>query len=386
MNTHNLIPAASVAALALAGALPGEVLIIGIDTKVALAPEGVLKVAPEADAVLVYDISNPGQPSLQGRLPLTNSIFGPPTNLLVTPDGSRALVANSVNWVEENGEWTAPPDRAIHLLDLRTNPIQVRQTVEVGDQPSGLGMSEDGKSVVVANRKGRSATLLRLGDTLEAVHTVEIEGEAAAVAMTPDGRRALVTKFAEHAVAVLEVRDNQLHYDPDHDIAVGRWPYNVQITPNGKIALVANNGNNGFPDGHADTVTVVDLEASPPRAIDHVTVGDGPEGLAISPDGRFAAVPLLQGSAPPFEGRWFYNRKGAIALLRIDGKSVRKVATVETGAFPEGVGFSRDGRHLFVGDLADQQLSVFEVTADSLRPITTLTLPGYPASLRTQVP
>ncbi len=115
-------------------------------------------------------------------------------------------------------------------------------------------------------------------------------------------------------------------------------------------------------------------------------MGDGPEGLAISPDGKLAAVPLLQGSAPPFEDEWFFNEKGAIAILKIDGKKVSKVGRVETGRFPEGVGFSRDGRFLYVGDLADSQLSVFEVRGTALIPAGTLNLPGYPASLRTQVP
>jgi len=249
-----------------------------------------------------------------------------------------------------------------------------------------MGISADGKTVVVANRKGKSVSLLRLEEKAEITHTIEIEGEAAAVAVMPDGKRALVTKFAEHAVAIIDIDGNNLKYDIKNDVAVGRWPYNVQITPNGKIALVANNGNNGFPDGHADTVTVIDLEANPPRAIDHVTVGDGPEGLAISPDGKLAAVPLLQGSAPPFANTWFYNEKGAIALLRIAGKKVTLIDTVKTGRFPEGVGFSKDGKYLYVGDLADSQLTVFKVAEGTLKREVAITLPGYPASLRTQVP
>jgi DNA-binding beta-propeller fold protein YncE len=142
----------------------------------------------------------------------------------------------------------------------------------------------------------------------------------------------------------------------------------------------------GFPDGHADTVSVIDLEADPPRAIDHITVGDGPEGLAISPDGKLAVVPFLQGSAPPFANKWFFHEKGAIAILKIEGKKVSLAGTVETGRFPEGVGFSRDGKHLFVGDLADNQISVFKVGGTTLTPEVKIDLPGYPASLRTQVP
>ncbi|MEO1842833.1 MAG: hypothetical protein ABGZ37_01005 [Akkermansiaceae bacterium] len=57
-------------------------------------------------------------------------------------------------------------------------------------------------------------------------------------------------------------------------------------------------------------MSVIDLEADAPRAIDHITMGDGPEGLAISPDGKLAVVPLLQGSAPPFANKWFFHEKG----------------------------------------------------------------------------
>ena len=244
-----------------------EFMIIGIDSKVELRPSGVTKVKPSGDTVLVWDISDPARPKVTSKLDLENSIFGPPTNLLITPDGKRALVANSVNWVKVDGEWNAEPDTRIHVIELTNGRARATSSVNVDAQPSGMGISADGTTVVVANRKGQSASLLRLGKTVRVTHTISIEGEAAAVAVTPDGKRALVTKFAEHAVAIVEIDGNNLKYSSLNDVAVGRWPYNVQITPNGKLALVANNGNNGFPDGHADTVSVIDLEADPPRAI-----------------------------------------------------------------------------------------------------------------------
>jgi DNA-binding beta-propeller fold protein YncE len=62
-------------------------------------------------------------------------------------------------------------------------------------------------------------------------------------------------------------------------MATGLNPLNVQITPDGKLAIVNNIG--GGQDGQVDTVGVIDLEATPPRVIDQVVVGDGPEGLAV---------------------------------------------------------------------------------------------------------
>jgi DNA-binding beta-propeller fold protein YncE len=60
------------------------------------------------------------------------------------------------------------------------------------------------------------------------------------------------------------------------------------ISPNGKLALAADNGDRGSSVGNAKTIDVIDLTANPIRVIDHVTVGDSPEGLAFSPKADIA--------------------------------------------------------------------------------------------------
>ncbi len=77
---------------------------------------------------------------------------------------------------------------------------------------------------------------------------------------------------------------------------------------------------------------------------------------------------------------------GDTMITGIDGKTVSRAGGVETGRFTEGVGFSKNGKFLNVGDLADRQSSVFGVDGTTLKLVNTLELPGYPASLRTQVP
>ena len=75
---------------------------------------------------------------------------------------------------------------------------------------------------------------------------------------------------------------------------VGLLPYNVDVPPLGIVALTADNGNAGRSDGNMDTVSVIDFEATPPRVIDRVMVGDAPEGLAIRPKGDLAAMMMLR--------------------------------------------------------------------------------------------
>ena len=77
----------------------------------------------------------------------------------------------------------------------------------------------------------------------------------------------------------------------------------ARLKPAG-MELSADNGNGGRSDGNADTVTVIDLEANPPRAVDKIVVGDSPEGFAISPTGKLAVALLLNGNDAA-KNAWF---------------------------------------------------------------------------------
>ena len=72
---------------------------------------------------------------------------------------------------------------------------------------------------------------------------------------------------------------------------------------------------------------MIDLGASAPRIIDQVVV-DGPEGLAMSPAGSYVASLILNGTAPETA---FYRHESCVALLKIEGKTVRNVAQAEVG-------------------------------------------------------
>ncbi|HEV2430095.1 MAG TPA: YncE family protein, partial [Burkholderiales bacterium] len=84
-----------------------EYMVVGIDNKVTWGEDGKPQfLAPGKDAVTIVDIgSDPANPKIVASLPLMNSIFGPPTNLAITPNGQLALVANSMDWVQDGGNW-----------------------------------------------------------------------------------------------------------------------------------------------------------------------------------------------------------------------------------------------------------------------------------------
>lgn len=366
--------------------MPGkpEFMVVGIDNKVTWAEDGKLQLLPPGnDAVTLVDIgTDPANPKVVASLPLMNSIFGPPTNLGITPDGQLALVANSMDWAPDGAGWKSVPDNKLYVIDLTTSPPRLIDTVAVGKQPSGLSINRAGNLALIANRTDNSISVLSIqGKQVKLVDTVAMGEQVAHVVFTPDGKRAIAGKFPGHKVALLTVDGQKVTYTK-RDLAVGLWPYNVDVTPDGRLALTADNGNAGGSDGNVDTVSVIDLEARPERVIDKVVVGDAPEGFVISPTGKLAVAVLLRGSNNA-KTEFFYNRNGSVAILKIDGKKVTKVGEVEVRGLPEGAVFSPDGRWLYVGNFIDGDLSVLRVDGDTVTNTGTLIkLPGRPASMR----
>ncbi|MEE9420837.1 MAG: YncE family protein, partial [Desulfatiglandaceae bacterium] len=271
-----------VAGLLLAGVLPAltfaQFIITGNDNK-ALVVDGKLVIRPEGkQSVSLIDISG-RTPMVKVSLPILNSIFGPPTNLAISPDGTLALVAEAVKLNEDATKFI--PSDQVHVIDLTVNPPKEIESITVGRQPSGMAIHPSGKMALVANRAETSISILSIqGKTVKYVGDVDTKDGVTHVVFTPDGKRALATKFTSNKVSLLEVDGMNVTYT-GRDLPVGINPYNADITPDGKLAIVANTGGGGRSDGNIDTVTLIDMETNPPRVIDHVVVGDAPEGIAI---------------------------------------------------------------------------------------------------------
>jgi DNA-binding beta-propeller fold protein YncE len=361
-----------------------ELMLVANDQKILWDDAGKpVMMAPGKDNVLVVDIgTDPLAPRIVANLPLMNTVFGPPTNLQITPDGKLGLVANSMDWVADGTSWKAVPDNKLYVIDLTLDPPKLIDTVTVGKQPSGMAINRAGDLALIANRNDNSISVLKIaGKSVKLIDTVAMGEQVSHVAITGDGRRAVAAKFPGHKAALLAINGDKVTYDKQ-DIAVGWWPYNLDITPDGKLLLTADNGLSGASDGNIDTVTVVDLEAVPPRVIDKVVVGDGPEGFAISPDGKMAVAVILRGSNAD-KRAFFYNRNGSVVALKIDGKKVARTNEVEVRGLPEGLAFSDDGKYLYVGNYLDSDVTILQVVGDQL--VDTgkrMSLPGHPAAVR----
>jgi DNA-binding beta-propeller fold protein YncE len=356
-------------------------ILIGLDQKITYDANGQVNGAPGNDAVLIMDISNPAKPRIRASLPLMNSLLGPPTNLQITADGKLGLVANSVVMNKDGAAWKTAPDNKLFVIDMNANPPKLIDTVTVGMQPSGMAISHKGDLALIANRNGKSVSVLSIQNgSVRSLGDVPMEQEAAAVVIAPDGKRAFVCLNLVNKIAVLTIDGQKVTYDKSMDIPSAINPYNIDITADGKYVVASNTGamkNNG------DAEVIIEATGPHPHVVDIMSPGNGPEGFAISPNGKTAVVPLLLGSGAK-ESDWFKVKGGELVVMSVvpNGK-LTVTGKAPLGALPEGVAYSPNGDYVYVGNYVDKDLQVFHlVDGKPVQVGPNMKLPGQPASMR----
>ncbi|MDP4026664.1 YncE family protein [Methylobacterium sp. NEAU 140] len=358
-------------------------LLVGLDGKTFFQPEGSANGPNGNDGLAIIDISDPARPRLAHVLRLDTSAYGPPTNLQITPDGRLGLITSPVTMRQDGGNWWAQADDRLHVVDLAAEPPTLIETIRVGRQPSGLAIAKSGDVALVANREGCSVTVLAIRDrSVRVVADLDVGAEAAAVAIAPDGRRAYVAKNKAGTVGVLTAADGRWFHDPALDMPVGPGTYGLEVTPDGAYAISGNTGP-APSDGHADTVALIRAGTGRPVVIDHLGVGDTAETLAISPDGRRAAVAVVKGSAAPQASPAHTPGSAAVLVAILPEGRLRYLGEAPAGAVVQGIAFDPSGAYVYVGNYTDRSLGVYRVEDDTIRDTGfRLPLPGQPASLR----
>ncbi len=329
--------------------------------------EGVAKPnpSPATDTVAVIDLGQ-SPPKLIAEIdsPVA-TVIGPPQSVAITPDESLALVSGGLKIDPADASKFAPDDR-VAVVDLKARPPRVLGTVQAGAQPTGIAITPDGKLALVTNRSAGTVSVFTIdGQKVEPAATVKVGEEKSGpshVVVTPDGKTALVTRDADHAVVVLAIAGGKVEV-AKRELTVGVRPYGITMHPEGRCAIVASLGRSA---GDVDMVSVIDLAQNPIRVVEHFSVPQTPECVMFSPDGKFLAIVSMNGSNKAKTSP-FYNDAGMLLLYRVDGLKLAKVAEAPIGHWSQGVVFSKDGRTLLVQNMVEKDIWVFAFDGASLR-------------------
>jgi len=188
-------------------------------------------------------------------------------------------------------------------------PIRVGVTGPgLHDQPDGIVITPDGRTVYVANIGSGTVTPIDTATNTPG-EPVEVGVRPRAIVITPDGRTAYVVNQSRpqpppwHSYEAEKRGLPQPAPDPrgtvtpidsatnvpGKPIDVGNEPFAIAVTPDGKTVYVANTWENtGRLASGQSTVTPIATATNTPGA--PIEVGSGPWAFAITPDGTTAYV------------------------------------------------------------------------------------------------
>jgi YVTN family beta-propeller protein len=269
--------------------------------------------------------------------------------ILLASTATLARAAAGVAYVSnQNGDVT--------VIDLAT--MTPTGTISAGGkEPRGIGVTADGKMLVLANREGGAVAVIdrASGKLLRHVHVgenpefVRTRGHLAFVTYEPTSTGGAPARPASGVASGPGKGDDDEAHTPAHvaivdldkgvviqSIQGGLETEGVEFTPDGKDIVVANEAD-GTLTVHAiatgKLVKTVDLKA----------YGVRPRGIKLSPDGTTYVATLE-----------FSN------VFVVLDTGFKVITTVKTADAPYGLSFDRTGGRLFVAAARGKLLQVFD--------------------------
>lgn len=257
-------------------------------------------------------------------------------------------------------------DAGVSVIDLAT--MQVVKTFDVKAKgPRGLGVTEDGKKLIVATRDNESISVINTatGEVLQQIPVgknpefVRIRGDFAYVSSEPSSKGGPPPKPGAKPeeedddddeekipakIAVVDLTKGE----KVREITGGPETEGIEFSKDGSQLVITNEADN--------TVTVHNIESGDlVKTIQTHEHGDRPRGIKASPDGNNYLATLEYGNK--------------FMVLDKDYNLVKLVDTAET---PYGVSYDTKGERIFVAANKAKVLQVFDAkTFEKIKDIPT---------------
>ena len=220
------------------------------------------------------------------------------------------------------------------IFSLETGGVVA--TLGTGIGPHEVAVSPDGRTAVVCNYGERplsTLTVISL-ERKRPVRTIHLGGYEAphGIEFLPDGERIIATVERSRAVIVVNVKTGEV----ERAVSTGELGcHMIALTPDGKLAFATDIG--------AGSICVLNMDEG--KAVKTMVTGKGAEGVAVTPDGMEA---------------WVANRE-ADTVSVIDTSSLEIIETIPSASFPIRIKFTPDGRTALVSNARTGDVAVFDV-------------------------
>lgn len=323
------------------------------------------------DALSVIRLDKPIEQLKAVEIKASNSVTGPPSSVAVSPDGHYAVV------IETRG--TRPlgkpdplfkdlsPGKLVTVIDLSDadHPKQIQQ-MDGPEQPLSVTFNKDGSLVAITYRPQDTKRSPLAIYRFDKGKLVDLSSPSIPGYSSGDVLNGVVFHPSRDELVLLNATKSTLSffrfsYKSDtfsltpwgNSVPVDPEPFKAQFTPNGRFVVV----NAMYPGSVRGSVTTVGLavdtasDGSPKHQIvSRALTGVLPEGLTMSPDGKWIVTTNLEQSTQPFanDKQGFY---ASLTLLHLDAETgfLDRVGDYSfDGILPESVVFDNSSRYLAV--------------------------------------
>ena len=254
----------------------------------------------------------------------------------------------------------------VALLDVGAK--KVVDGIRVKEQPTGMTLSGDGKTLYVTAGVGKGSVYVVDTATKKVLNRFAAGHSPTSPQVSSDGKTLYVCARFENAVLVMDVASGKIL----SRIPVLREPISAVLSADGKALFVANHLPAGASDGAyaASAVSVVDTAARNVCATIKLPNGSmAVKGICLSPDGKYAYLSHQVGRyhlpTTQLERGWMNTN----AMTIIDALGRKYVNTVllddvdHGAANPWGVACSPDGKYVCVTLAGTHELTIIDRTA-----------------------
>ncbi|MEY4965531.1 MAG: hypothetical protein RL274_1114 [Pseudomonadota bacterium] len=359
-----------------------DIAISGQDGKQVRAGDG-LPMVPTPDSVAVIEFSSSRAPRVIGSIDVCSTQMGPPSAIAVAPDYSFVLATCPQKFV---GDGKLGPENKVSVIGLSdpTHP-KLLQTVEAGLGATGVFLNKKANIALVTGTGDDTITLFTIKErqlTQASQVKLEAKAEPRDVIIAPDGRSAYALRFGDAKVTKLAINGDQISRVADFDVGV--QPDGGNISADGRYLFVNFFGGAPTTTKGVGATTAIDTRSG--KIVDAHEVGALPESVVLSPDGKYAAVVIGNGSATVRNAANYNSIFGKLAMFQVGkGGKLTPVTDAKLGHACQGVVFSDDGKRLLVQCSVERDIRVFDFDGKVLteRPEAILPMVSRPGAMVT---
>ena len=198
---------------------------------------GTYPIGAPSDTLTVLDISSL-RPRIVAEIDVKHTLLGPPQEVALTPDGRYAVVS-APNYYDHDAK-AIVFENFLQIVDIAAKKVIDR--VDVGSHPQGVAINRAGTLLLACTVSGEVVVLDIASGRFTVRDKLKIsDRRLSGVSFTHDGTAAMIGLRDEQGLMVLDVNGLKVTTNRER-IATGVSPYSVEVSSDGKWAVVNNAG------------------------------------------------------------------------------------------------------------------------------------------------